>query len=386
MLKYNFASSPRHHFCLLLFVCASAVLMADRKVMANENNQEQEKPSPVKRKSSSTYCGVHCLYTVMKLENNEVEFHELLKPEYIGSRIGSSFKELKKAAEDYGMHSLPVNNLASRELRNCSHPVILHVKFDEDQKKYNHFELYLGTKDGKAMLFDPPNPIRLVSFAELVPRWDGNGLIVSARPIDLGAVSSPARKRFLMYAAIALVIILIVHRAKRWLPETMLNSRGKLFGLSIGQGIAFAIAALLCGMLYHFANNEGLLANANATASIQQAHLGNFIPKVSEKNVHKLLDGDNVFIDARFARDFKAGHLKGAINVPVDANDVEHQKVTANISKNARIVVYCQSVGCKFAEIVAIKLMDDGFSDISIFRGGWNEWVAKNGKPKEAAL
>lgn len=115
MLKYNFASSPRHHFCLLLFVCASAVLMADRKVMANENNQEQEKPSPVKRKSSSTYCGVHCLYTVMKLENNEVEFHELLKPEYIGSRIGSSFKELKKAAEDYGMHSLPVNNLASRE-------------------------------------------------------------------------------------------------------------------------------------------------------------------------------------------------------------------------------------------------------------------------------
>jgi len=99
-----------------------------------------------------------------------------------------------------------------------------------------------------------------------------------------------------------------------------------------------------------------------------------------------LLDGDTVFIDARLARDFKAGHLEGAISVPVNADDEERQKATVNIAKDARIVLYCQSAGCRFAEIVAIKLMDDGFSNISIFRVGWNEWVAKNGKPKEAAL
>ena len=46
--------------------------------------------------------------------------------------------------------------------------------------------------------------------------------------------------------------------------------------------------------------------------------------------------------------------------------------------------MYCQSAGCKYAEIVAIKLIDDGFSNISIFKGGWVEWAAKNGKKEDA--
>ena len=137
-------------------------------------------------------------------------------------------------------------------------------------------------------------------------------------------------------------------------------------------------------MIYHVANDEGLLANTLATASIQRAHRGNFIPKIGERKVHKLLGSDAVFIDARFARDYKAGHLKGAISLPVDANDVERQKVTADISKDSRIVMYCQSSKCKYAEIVAIKLIKDGFSNISIFRGGWVEWSAKNGKKEDA--
>ena len=190
----------------------------------------------------------------------------------------------------------------------------------------------------------------------------------------------------MVYAAAAIAAILFLHWAKRWLPEAMLNSRGKLFGLSIGQGAVFAIVAFLCGSIYHFANDEGLLANSDATAAIQQAHQGNFIPKVSERKVHKLLDGDTVLIDARVARDYKAGHLEGAISIPVDANDVKLQKATADIPKDSRIVMYCQSSACKYAEIVAIKLIKDNYSNISIFRGDWAEWKTKNGKNKEVAL
>jgi len=219
-----------------------------------------------------------------------------------------------------------------------------------------------------------------VPFRKLAPRWDGNGLIVSAEQINLGAIFAPARKRFIMYAVVAIAIILALHWAKWWLPKTLLNSRRRLLGLSAAQGAALGIAALMCGMIYHFANDEGFLANVNATASIQQVHAGNFIPKVSEKTVHKLLGTDTIFIDASFTRDFEAGHLEGAINVPVDANDTEYQAATADIAKDARIVVYCQSAGCKFAEKVAIKLMSDGFSNVSIFRGGWHKWLAKSDK------
>jgi len=183
------------------------------------------------------------------------------------------------------------------------------------------------------------------------------------------------------------MVVLAVHWARRrWLPATIVNSRRKLLGLSIVQGAALAVAALLCGMIYHFANDAGFLAHPDATEPIRQAHLGNFIPKVSKDKVQRLLNSDTIFIDARYARDFKAEHLEGAISVPVDANDTQRQKAMRSVPKDARIVVYCQSAGCKFAEKVAIKLTDDGFSNVSIFRGGWHEWAAKSDGKKETQL
>jgi rhodanese-related sulfurtransferase len=370
-------------FYHLLSICLLVIITSNRTISASES---KEIPSEftAKRKSSSRYCGIYCLYTVMKLNDLKTNFRELVKPEYIGSRKGSSLAELKKAAEDYGLYAVPVNKLSSRLLKNCSHLVILHVKAELTSDEYNHYELFLGSEDGKAKLFDPPEPVKLVPYHELTPRWNGNGLIVSIKPIDLSVFLNHTRKRFILYVAITIAVILTLHWVKLLIPEKTQNTRIRLMSLSITQSTGFAITALLCGMIYHFVNDTGMLANAKATSAIQQAHAGNFIPKVSERKVHKLLNDDTIFIDARFSRDYKAGHIEGAISLPVDANDIELQRATSNIAKDARIVTYCQSAGCKFAEKVAIKLIDDGFSNISIYKGGWAEWVAKNGKKKDA--
>lgn len=379
MLRVNFRNRPNNLF-LLLLANLLFIFIITGTITANENKDNSPEAASVKPRTHHPHCGLYCLYATMKLAGREIDFVQLVKPEYIGSPKGSSMAELKKAVEDSGMYAMPVDRLTSRVLHNCPHPVILHVKSDVTSKKYDHYELFLGTENGRAKIFNPPEPVRLVPFRELAPRWDGNGLIISAKPIDLGSIFAPTRKRFMMYAAIAVAFILAVHRGRRrWLPTKVLNSRRKLWGLSIAQGTALGIMALLCGMVYHFANDEGFLAHANATASTQKAHQGNFIPKINEKKVYKLLDTDTVFIDARLARDFEKGHLEGAINIPVNNNDNDRQKAMADIAKDARIVVYCQSTGCKFAEKVAIKLMEDGFHNVSIFKGGWQEFVAQNG-------
>lgn len=381
MLNSNLVSNRGSHF--LFVVCLLVFSTIGKTYAVDENPPKQSEAITVQRRASHPYCGLYCLYVVAKLTGREVGFQELVKPEYISSRRGSSLAEIKKAAEDNGLYAAPAGNLTSRVLYNCPYPVILHVKSDVMSPTYDHYELFLGTENGKAKLFNPPEPVGLVPFRELVPRWDGNGLVVSGGPIDLSTIFTPVRRRFVLYVAIATAVILMIHWTRRWLPETILNSRRKLLGLSIAQGAGFAVAALLCGMIYHFINDEGFLANATATASIQQAHLGNFIPKISEKKIHKFLNTDTVFIDARLERDFKTGHLEGAINVPVDANDIQRQKIMADIAKDANIVVYCQSAGCKFAEKVAINLMENGYSNVSIFRGGWSKWIAKNDKLKE---
>ena len=330
------------------------------------------------------HCGLHCVYSTFKLAGKNVEFAELVKPEYLGSQKGSSLSELEKAVRDYGMFAGIATRLTTASLRKSEYPVILHVKSDLGSKKYDHYELFLGAVDGKAKLFNPPEPVRLVPFRDLAPRWDGIGLVVSARPPDVNALFAVERERLMMYAAIGAVLVLGAHMARRRLLALAgALSRRRLLALSAGQCAALGLATILFGIIHHLVNDEGLLANSSATASVQRALGDTFIPKINERDVRRLLAGDAVFVDARFSRDFKRGHIKDAINIPVDANDAERQDAVAEIDRNSEIVVYCQSIGCKFANEVAVKLMAEGFSDICIFRGGWNEWAAKNGDPIE---
>jgi rhodanese-related sulfurtransferase len=359
---------------LILTVLAQAAIGAGQDTSKTAKSQRKQ--------CMGSYCGIYCLYSVMRLYDVDVDPKELLKPEYIGSHQGSSLAELKKAAEDHDLYAEPVEKLTSRELLESSYPVILHVKSDPEMKIYNHYELLLETKNGQARLYNPPEPVRLVPFYEFAPRWDGTGLVVSDTPIDLGIIFAPARRRFIIYAAIAVALILVARWGRRrWLPPAALVSRGRLFGASIAASAGLMLLAMLCGMLCHFVNEEGFLAHTNGTASIKKAYLGSFIPKITKKEVRKLLNTDTVFIDAGLALDFEAGHhLEGALNIPANASDEERQKTMADTAKDARLVVYSQSTRRKFAEVVAIKLMSDGFSNVSIFRGGWREWEATNDK------
>lgn len=384
-MKCNLAVDKKPCACSWLVICVVFILIANTTTIA-DNKHDTSQVAFIQRKPAGPYCGVYCLYTAMKLAGSEVDFIELLKPEYLGSPKGSSLAELKKAAENKGIYAVPLTRLTSRALRKSPYPVILHVKSSADKKEYDHFELFLGTENAQAKLFDPPEITKLVPFHELAVRWNGNGLIVSTRPINVSTVFLTVWKQLAVCAAITITIILMVRWGRqRWSLFMAAVSVRRLLGLSIAQGFGLVSLASMGAMIYHFANDAGLLANANATAVIQQSHEGSFIPKISEREVHKLLDSDTVFIDARFARDYKAGHLDGAISVSVDANDVELQKATAKISKDSRIVIYCQSAGCKFAEKVAIKLQNDGYSNISIYKGGWADWVAKNGKKKDTS-
>jgi rhodanese-related sulfurtransferase len=334
-----------------------------------------------RRRFGHPYCGLYCLYSAMKMQGHKVHFPDLVKLEYIGSREGSSLAELKKAAQDNAMHAESVVKLTIQSLCHCPYPVILHVKPEVGEQNYSHFELFLGAKGGSATLFDPPSPPRLVPFRELAARWDRTGLIVSAKPIDLGIILASARKRAAAYVVIFVAGVLIVHWFRaRWLARGPMLSRRRLLGLSLAEGVGFAVAALLGGMLYHFAYDDGLLAYADATASVKRAHLGAFIPKIGVSYVRKLLDMETVFVDARIKRDYKSGHFEGAISVPVDCNDRQREEAMGEVAKEVPIVVYCQSAGCKFAEKVAIKLMEDGFSNVSVFKGGWREWTGEADK------
>lgn len=365
--------------CIFTAVFICILFFADASLATNEKQPPTTISASNNYGAYGPYCGLSCLYVVIKMAHKDINFRELIIPEYMGSRKGSSLIELKKAAEDNGLYAEPVKKFNSRMLKSCTYPVILHVKSDVNTQQYDHYVLFLEARDGKAYIVDPPERPRLVPFYDLAPRWDGMGIIVSSEPIDFGTIFAPARKQFLMWSVIAVGFILVLRWAKmRWLKKAGELAWHKVFGLSMVQGGAFVVLALVFGMGYHFVNDEGFLAHADATSSIQQVNAGSFIPKVSKEKVGKLLGSDAVFIDARMARDYEAGHLEGSISIPVNAEDDHRVKAMAGIAKDAKIVIYCQSSGCPYAGIVTAKLKTDGFSNISIFKGGWNEWNTKD--------
>jgi rhodanese-related sulfurtransferase len=328
------------------------------------------------------HCGLYCLYSILKLSGQNVDFRDLVKPEYYGRLMGSSLAELNRGAADYGLHAGVVSRLSTRALRDCPYWAILHVRRNPEAKEYDHYQLFLGAENGKAKLFNPPEGVKLVKLSELAPLWDGYALFVSQRPFNVDAIFTADRQRLLLYAMIGGLILLAAHLGRRiWLAITGNLPRRWTVGLTAGQAGLLTLSAVFCGGFYHFANDEGFLANAGATASLQKAYQGAFIPRISHTKARELLGTDTVFIDARLTGDYERGHLEGAISVPVDANDALRQETTSAIPKNSRIVLYCQSAGCKFAERVGVKLLDEGFTNLTIFKGGWMEWTEKYGTP-----
>jgi rhodanese-related sulfurtransferase len=225
-----------------------------------------------------------------------------------------------------------------------------------------------------------------VEFKDLAPRWDGRAVVVSDGPVSIATVLAPDRQRWLAYAIIGVFVLVVAHFA-RWLWLSIIPSIPRTWALclSSGQLAAIGLAALVCGVLCQFISEAGLLSHVSATQSLQIGYAGSFIPKVRESRVRRLLGTKTVFVDARLARDYERGHLQDAISLPIDANDAVWEATTAKIPRNTRIVTYCQSAGCKFAETVSLRLIEEGYADVSIFKGGWAEWASKHGRSQPPA-
>jgi rhodanese-related sulfurtransferase len=77
-----------------------------------------------------------------------------------------------------------------------------------------------------------------------------------------------------------------------------------------------------------------------------------------------------VLLDVRSQEEFDAGHIEGAILIPVDR--LEERIAELQQNKDAEIIVYCHTGrrSTRAAEILA----GNGFSNITNFTGGWSAW------------
>ncbi len=87
-------------------------------------------------------------------------------------------------------------------------------------------------------------------------------------------------------------------------------------------------------------------------------------------------EGTAIFIDARHEFDYKQGHIKGAINIPLKQLS-EKMDVLSALNKDSQLIIYCDGSECNSSIELAAKISLLGYSKVKIFFGGWKEWSAQ---------
>jgi rhodanese-related sulfurtransferase len=81
------------------------------------------------------------------------------------------------------------------------------------------------------------------------------------------------------------------------------------------------------------------------------------------------------FIDAREPAEYTAGHIPGAVNIPMDfIYDEQYGNLLKQMRFDEPLVVYCPGVDCDLAKRAAEELRYRGFQRVFVFDGGFNEW------------
>ena len=85
-----------------------------------------------------------------------------------------------------------------------------------------------------------------------------------------------------------------------------------------------------------------------------------------------------IILDARPSVFFKDGHVPGALNLARDNFTRDFQRLVPilKLAEEKPIIVYCSGGDCHDSRLVANALLVLGFSNVSVFTGGWDAWSA----------
>lgn len=125
----------------------------------------------------------------------------------------------------------------------------------------------------------------------------------------------------------------------------------------------------------------GIVLGLSASIASQQAApvQPDTIPRLRLEDFRsRQASGSVLVVDVRDEFVFRAGHIPGAISVPLA--DIEKHAPDLRVRAQQRIVVtYCSCPSEQTALTAAVALWKTGLTNVSVLIGGYPEWVATGG-------
>jgi len=142
---------------------------------------------------------------------------------------------------------------------------------------------------------------------------------------------------------------------------------------AVVEATIIVAAAVTLGMTYAAATGTGLFqASPAATSAPAPADVGSpYLTLEQAEDLYRRQSG--LFIDSRHPDDFVAGHIRGAINVPLHDFGDNHP-ILSILAPDQMLVTYCDGEDCNSSADLAASLRAYGFSNVRVFFGGWKAW------------
>lgn len=150
------------------------------------------------------------------------------------------------------------------------------------------------------------------------------------------------------------------------------------FRTALRESGMLLLAAMVLGFIYTAAMEKGIFATRQPTSISSLLSSANAPVMVARDQAKAYFDGgDALFVDSRHEFDYRLGHIKGAINLPLNEYSLR-KGVLAQLPKDKLIIIYCDGAECNSSIELSARLFADGFLNVKIFFGGWNEWRSQN--------
>jgi rhodanese-related sulfurtransferase len=331
--------------------------------------------------------GIACLGRAARLLDAPLDMVALLNSPLLRSQDQDSTHQLANLAIQEKLHAIVLDHVTAEQIKDCHLPMLIHVFGARYSTKPDYYVLCTGIRHGKVNLFSPSRCELSIPLSEFDEDRRGEVVVLSRQEL---AAADRVVRRAVPIAQIAMMVGIVCSAGVLFISQRRQMSDSIAPGVIRGalaarfQFPSLVSAAVVLAIVSRLAAGQSLVPPPPAAAGEPIDFMlpaGNAVTNATAKPLEISVDAARgrfaagaLFVDARDAGEFDAGHIKGAINCP--ATDISRWHLhLAGIDSHCPIVVYCAMASCKKGEYVATFLLANGFTDACLYRDGWVKWT-----------
>ena len=137
----------------------------------------------------------------------------------------------------------------------------------------------------------------------------------------------------------------------------------------IGRALILLVIAVGLGLVGNAISPRGIPLKTPAARSVREAEFVS-LPQATEL----WENGTAVFLDAREPKDFAAGHIANAFNLPAVSFEAHFDEIAPMLTPESHIVIYCDGTECELSHRVKERFGEMNFTNVQILFNGWTVW------------